>query len=729
MESNKEKSILQLNKVRNRILKLSPTVALGIERECCKSDFLREGDRPIGRGGFGEVWKVIHKATGRVYVIKVINKKNIIDQKMGDQMNREIDIMYKLDHPYIVKLVNHFEDDDSFYLVMHYASKGQLYSLLRRNIRFDQRTAAQFMREIISSLKFLHSFDPPIIHRDIKPENILLDENSRVQLADFGWSNYCNDEESRKTYCGTPEYLAPEMLKKSGHDTSVDIWSLGVLLFELLCGHSPFHSTSQEELFNNIRKHRINWPTDFPPLAKNLISKILKPNPKDRIGLEEILAHSWFEKNTPLRPLTEYVKRDKESLLQSHMINIDTSKLANSALSNGNSNEIIRQSITKQMNGANASNSSNSEMNAALKNTLETISKENDELSKLNKELQSRNEQLENEIKNLKIEFVKFKESAMKTKEIEEENKKIKEEIQHWHLLNKDRLAILTELEEKNNQITENLKNIHQLKADFDQNERNLSGFKEKITDLEKIRNNQDNIIQDLRNQIHQISNEHEIAKDKYEKRIELLQIKIFETSSNDEESNSTMSKLLEILNDSIEDLKTTFNLKSSKLIGIMEEIKSDLTKSDSTLKDMITEKSEIIAKLCESLKHSFDDDVQRIKNRLTNDDKLKNKENEKVEWFKKQLSELQPYKNKYNNIENSVQKYETQIKFLQNKLETYENWSFTSEKLITRKNEKIEQLNKYIQSIEAKLCDVKDYVFKNYSDRIEEFMNCFKNY
>ena len=203
---------------------------------------------------------------------------------------------------------------------MQYANKGQLYSHLKKQGRFDQRTTAQYLRELISALKHLHSFDPPIIHRDIKPENILLDESGRIKLADFGWSNY-EDFNMRTTYCGTPEYLAPEMIKKEGHDTMVDIWDVGVLMFELLVGKPPFTGNGQVELLANIKKNKISWPDDFPPLAKNLLSLILKINPKERIGLNEILNHYWFEKNPPLRPVLTEVITDPKILLESFLIN------------------------------------------------------------------------------------------------------------------------------------------------------------------------------------------------------------------------------------------------------------------------------------------------------------------------------------------------------------------------------------------------------------------------
>ena len=165
--------------------------------------------------------------------------------------------MYKLDNKYVVKLFNHYEDDDSFYLILEFAPKGQIYTRLKREGRFSERVAAQFIREVVEAVKYLHHQTPPIIHRDIKPENILLDAEDAVKLADFGWSNFFNENRERMTYCGTPEYLAPEMIRQSGHDKSLDIWNLGVLLFELLTGNPPFVGKDQKELFDNILNQRI----------------------------------------------------------------------------------------------------------------------------------------------------------------------------------------------------------------------------------------------------------------------------------------------------------------------------------------------------------------------------------------------------------------------------------------------------------------------------------------
>ena len=246
-----------------------------------------------------------------------MNKQNIIQQNMIDQINKEIEIMYKLDHPHIIKLYSHFEDNEDFCLIMEYASNGQLYSLIKKNKKLNQIKAKQYMKEIISAIQYLHTRCPPIIHRDIKPENILIDHEGRCKLADFGWSNFDNGRKNRDTFCGTPEYLAPEMINQSGHDKSVDIWALGILLFEMLTGRIPFNINEDKiQLYNSIKILKINWTDDFPRLAKDLVSKILCINPNERLSLEEILNHQWFRDTPSLRPFLKNInsKEDKQNI-------------------------------------------------------------------------------------------------------------------------------------------------------------------------------------------------------------------------------------------------------------------------------------------------------------------------------------------------------------------------------------------------------------------------------
>ena len=280
-----------------------PGVETGFETECQKSDFESLQDECIGKGTFGSVWKVQHKFTKQIFAIKVINKENIIQQNMIEQLNKEIEIMYKLNHPNIIKLYSHFEDEKDFCLIMEYACKGQLFSIIRKHKKLNPITAKQYMKEIISAVKYLHNLNPPIIHRDIKPENILLDEEGRCKLADFGWASYYNGRKNKETFCGTPQYLAPEMVNEEGHDKSVDIWALGILLFEMLTGRTPFNLIGdQNDLYNSIINSKIIWTDDLPSSAKDLISKILCVEPGERLNLDEILEHPWFKETPPLRP-------------------------------------------------------------------------------------------------------------------------------------------------------------------------------------------------------------------------------------------------------------------------------------------------------------------------------------------------------------------------------------------------------------------------------------------
>ena len=263
----------KLNEVSNHCLILSPTVNAGLEPESSISDF--EKEKEVGKCSLnnGSVWKVIHKKTQKAYCMKIYNKEEIIKNNSVPSVNREIEIMYLLNHPHICKLKTHFEDDKNFYLVMPLAEKGNLYRVLQKFKKFDERTAAQILREIINAVQYMHSLNPPIIHRDIIPENLLLNKEIRVLLSDFHCANYIKEGEKRKSFIGVPEYISPEMLLKKDQDIKIDIWSIGVLMFELLCGYTPFSDKDTQELYKNVKELNIKWPNDIPPIAKDLLKK------------------------------------------------------------------------------------------------------------------------------------------------------------------------------------------------------------------------------------------------------------------------------------------------------------------------------------------------------------------------------------------------------------------------------------------------------------------------
>ena len=699
---------LILNNVKNRYLFLSPTVHTGIERECNKNDFYRQGDSYIGKGAFGEVWKVSHKTTGKIYVIKVIDKSSIKGLRLIDQINREIEIMYKLNHPHIIKLINHFEDNEKIYLIMPYASKGQLYSLLRKQVRFDQRTAAQYMREVLEAVRYIHSFSPKIIHRDIKPENLLLDENYRVLLSDFGWSNFLDENEFRKTFCGTPEYLSPEMAKKEGHNEMVDIWAMGVLMFEFLAGYSPFFGSCPKELYNNIKKLKIQWPVDFPPLAKNLITKILKINPSERLSINEILDHAWFTQNPPLRHvLTNYLTNEKD-ILKSHLIIEKPENVEDKINDIVNLHKKRKFGTLKRNLAINNNDDNNNIKNLNPENNKdEIIDNENKENDKINNNNNISNNKI---IGNNNIYMGNINENFIFIKK----QKKILQK-KYEELLSK---------EEQENKLIQTLKEENERLKNNQGNLKNnlMTLIEEKLKNYELISEDREKLIKDIDDlnfKNTELNLQNELLKNKviyYEKEINYLNEKIKELSKVNKKFNSDINQIKEnsnILNIDFgnnEELVNKLDEMTEKNIKIFNDnitsLNLDLASFWNKTDDLIN--SKVYSFLNEKMKCI--DDVIKDENNI-----LKIGDNNDIlfEKNKKFIEEIKQEKIKYesNNNKEKLESIQNKNNSLEERIKNLLEEQKASKELIDLKNKELEKANKKIKNMEDKIYDISEFI------------------
>jgi len=251
--------------------------------------------KPLGRGKFGNVYLGREKQTQAVIALKVIFKRQVEKHDVLKQLREEVEIQARLKHPRVLRLYGYFHDEKRVYLVTELAPNGELFKLLQKEKRFDEPQVARWISQIADALAFLHRYH--VVHRDIKPENILLDADNNAKVADFGWSTVTAHK--RSTFCGTLDYLAPEMLGES-YDHRVDIWSLGVLMFELLVGKAPFDAPETEETQQRIRSDEVVFPKDgtVSAEARELLLGLLQKNPERRLSLQAVLDHPWTKRHT-----------------------------------------------------------------------------------------------------------------------------------------------------------------------------------------------------------------------------------------------------------------------------------------------------------------------------------------------------------------------------------------------------------------------------------------------
>jgi serine/threonine protein kinase len=237
----------------------------------------------LGKGSFGKVMLVCKQSTQEVFAMKVLRKEAIIAGNQVQHTKAERNILQEVDNPFIVKLHYAFQTQGKLYLILDYVRGGELFYQLKQEGLFSEDRVRLYTAEIILALQHLH--EKNIIYRDLKPENLLLDIEGHIMLTDFGLSKEAvTRKNGARTFCGTPEYLAPEILRGVGHGKAVDWWSLGTLMFEMLTGLPPFYSQNRKVMFERILKAELTFPSHIRPDARNLLTALLTRDPDKRLG-------------------------------------------------------------------------------------------------------------------------------------------------------------------------------------------------------------------------------------------------------------------------------------------------------------------------------------------------------------------------------------------------------------------------------------------------------------
>lgn len=273
----------------------------------------------LGEGNFAKVRKARHNKTKKEVAVKMIDKRKIVsDRKQLISLFNEIVIMRNVQHPNIIKLLEVYETDDKLCLIMQLVTGGELFDRIAELGSYSERDASLTMLSLLRAIKYLH--DKGIVHRDLKPENLLYESQdpiSPIMVSDFGLSKVMNEECMMQTCCGTPSYVAPEILKRTGYGPEVDIWSLGVVLFVLLCGYPPFYDENQNALFSQILAGSFEFLSPYwdpiSDLAKDLIRHMICVDPQTRYSAAQALKHPWFKVALPTYKLDQTLKKFQES--------------------------------------------------------------------------------------------------------------------------------------------------------------------------------------------------------------------------------------------------------------------------------------------------------------------------------------------------------------------------------------------------------------------------------
>jgi len=253
----------------------------------------------LGTGSFGRVLLVRFKSKDTLYAMKILSKNQIKIKHQEEHTKTERDLMVKINNPFIVNIKFAFQDDSKLYIVSDFMQGGDMFYHLHSQKKFEESRAKFYAIELILGLEYLHKNS--MIYRDLKPENILMDSKGHLKISDFGLSKILDSPDDKAyTLCGTPQYLAPEILKNKGYDKTVDWWSLGCFLYEMLTGFLPFYIPKGNRINPKVFEEPLRFPPDVNPVAINLISQLITVNPKKRLGYGEedakkIKEHEFFK--------------------------------------------------------------------------------------------------------------------------------------------------------------------------------------------------------------------------------------------------------------------------------------------------------------------------------------------------------------------------------------------------------------------------------------------------
>jgi len=280
--------------------------------------------KTIGEGAYGKVYQVQDVQTNNIYAMKVLKKAHLLKKKAIGCTVTEKDILKKIRHPLIIKLYCTFQTSERVGFVMEYINGGQLFYHMRNESNFDEVKARFYAAEIILALEHLHSHN--IIHRDLKPENILITGEGHICLTDFGLAKEeVTNDEGASTFCGTMEYMAPEMVRGLKYGKPADFWSVGILIYDMLLGEPPFRNKNRKKLQDMIISKKIKMPSYWHKETHSIIRDLTARDPKQRPKLDKIKSHPFFkginwkklcnlETDPPFKPHIEKGKLDVSNI-------------------------------------------------------------------------------------------------------------------------------------------------------------------------------------------------------------------------------------------------------------------------------------------------------------------------------------------------------------------------------------------------------------------------------